>query len=87
MNQKSTQIEIETDYSNSMAHTNTTTKKELLTICVSELKNTNVYGAENLKSLHTFFFNMTNFFRNMPSLRKTKLIIDADFGKAYGPEL
>lgn len=45
------------------------------------IKNTDVYGAENLKSLH-IFFNMTNFFRNMPSLRKTKLIIDADFGKA-----
>lgn len=79
MNQKSHKLK--TYYSNSMAQNTFQNKKELLMTCDSELKNTDVYGAENLKSLH-IFFNMTNFFRNMPSLRKTKLIIDADFGKA-----
>lgn len=74
MNQKSHKLK--TYYSNSMAQNTFQNKKELLMT-----KNTDVYGAENLKSLH-IFFNMTNFFRNMPSLRKTKLIIDADFGKA-----
>lgn len=79
MNQKSHKLK--TYYSNSMAQNTFQNKKRTIDDLCFWIKNTDVYGAENLKSLH-IFFNMTNFFRNMPSLRKTKLIIDADFGKA-----
>lgn len=79
MNQKSHKLK--TYYSNSLAQNTFQNKKELLMTCVSELK-TPMFMEQKISNPFTIFFNMTNFFRNMPSLRKTKLIIDADFGKA-----